>query len=261
MPDKRSALHHMGTFVPYLLRSFFQTKHSPHLYSLSRHLSGFKMHLEDAECVKRYRTFWAGNKDSFKADHPYQRVEKDYRLTEIARNDGKSEHYGKLLYALVDFYKPKRLLETGTSLGISTLYQALAMDHDAQLTTIEGVEGLHQRASKAFQGICTKQVDFMLGKIDDCLSQLMNKDLEVDWVFLDGDHRYESTLAAVHSLLPAMSDGGVILLDDIRWSDGMWHAWKECSSLPCVSHAVDFHMLGLLVFKKQSQKQFYTLYW
>ncbi len=48
------------------------------------------------------------------------------KLKDIAKNSAKTDKYGQLMFRLIQKFKPEILLELGTSLGISTLYQASA---------------------------------------------------------------------------------------------------------------------------------------
>ena len=51
---------------------------------------------------------------------------KTRKIKDVAKNSAKNAKFGKLIYRITQFYKPKNILELGTSLGISTLYLAKA---------------------------------------------------------------------------------------------------------------------------------------
>ena len=59
------------------------------------------------------------------------------KVGEITKYSAKSPALAQLLFRLVEHLQPKTMLELGTSLGISTLYEAKAMA-DAQFITLEG---------------------------------------------------------------------------------------------------------------------------
>ncbi|MDD5572136.1 MAG: hypothetical protein PHD97_13385, partial [Bacteroidales bacterium] len=71
------------------------------------------------------------------------------KISCIAKKSAKSRKYCTLLYRLVDYFKPKTILELGTSLGVSTLYQALP-DYHPKVITIEGCENTAAIAKKNF---------------------------------------------------------------------------------------------------------------
>src|SRR4051812_30898943 len=46
------------------------------------------------------------------------------KISSIVTRAAKSPKEGQLLYRLVNYFRPKKMLELGTSLGVTTLYQA-----------------------------------------------------------------------------------------------------------------------------------------
>ena len=62
---------------------------------------------------------------------------KTRKIKDIAKNSAKNAKFGKLLYRIIQFYKPKNIIELGTSLGISTSYLAKA-NTNANVFTFEG---------------------------------------------------------------------------------------------------------------------------
>jgi len=73
------------------------------------------------------------------------------------------------------------------------------------------------------------------------------RDNSLDWIYVDGDHRYESVKHDLEQFLPKVRPGGFIICDDYHyagtWDDG-------------VTRAVDEFMTTSLtrkVFKRRSQ--------
>ncbi|MFT6322027.1 MAG: hypothetical protein ACJAT4_002962 [Granulosicoccus sp.] len=63
--------------------------------------------------------------------------EKEKTIGSIAKNAASKKWQCQTLFRLVNFYKPKTMLELGTSLGISTIYQASAA-MNSKFITLEG---------------------------------------------------------------------------------------------------------------------------
>ena len=49
-----------------------------------------------------------------------------------------------------------------------------------------------------------------------------NKDLKLDWIYIDGDHSYEGCLADLEAALPMIKKGGMILGDDYGWPNSKY---------------------------------------
>ena len=49
-----------------------------------------------------------------------------------------------------------------------------------------------------------------------------NRGLDLDWIYIDGDHSYEGCLADLESALSVVKSGGMILGDDYYWPDSTW---------------------------------------
>ena len=67
----------------------------------------------------------------------------------------------------------------------------------------------------------------LLGRSEDVLPELFGRVSAFDWIFIDIDHRYESTMAHLALLAERVRPGGWLIFDDINYSDGMRRAWEE----------------------------------
>jgi len=48
------------------------------------------------------------------------------------------------------------------------------------------------------------------------------KDVELDWIYIDGDHSYEATLKDLNNAFNVVKKGGMILGDDYKWPNAKW---------------------------------------
>jgi len=48
-------------------------------------------------------------------------------------------------------------------------------------------------------------------------------DVELDWIYIDGDHSYEGCLSDLENALKAVKAGGLILGDDYGWPNNKWN--------------------------------------
>jgi predicted O-methyltransferase YrrM len=176
----------------------------------------------------------------------------------IASKSVLPEKYQRLLFRLVYHLKPKTVLELGTSLGITTLYLA-APDSTSRVISLEGNSHLIPLASQNFKNAALKNIALINGLFSEVLPETLNSIDTLDFVFLDGDHRYESTIEYVQMLLPKLHANSVLVLDDIHWSSDMQKAWKAVQQMPEVTVTLDLYRLGLVFFRTGQVKQHFRL--
>lgn len=179
-------------------------------------------------------------------------------LAQIIKSSARGRREGALLYRMCRHYQPHTLLELGTNLGFSTLYQATALPQN-HLLTIEGAPALAGIAQQHFQQFGFQHIESRVGDFDQVLSQIEWTTFKPAWALLDGNHQYQPTLDYFHFLLPRLQDGALIIFDDIYWSPGMAKAWKQICSHPQVSVSLDLWHLGICAIRKPQAKEHFSL--
>jgi len=180
------------------------------------------------------------------------------KVKDIVRRSSIPPKEGRLLFRLVNFLQPRNMVEMGTSLGISTLYQHKACP-EAKMITMEGSPGTSAVAGENFIILKADFIKQVVGDFAETLPGVVKNLPSVDYVFFDGNHRKEATLGYFHEFLPIASSSCVFVFDDIRWSEGMLQAWKEIIKEPAAKVTVDLFSLGLVFFNTQQEKQHFVL--
>eukprot|EP00897_Mesotaenium_endlicherianum_P000695 jgi/Mesen1/10626/ME000893S10079 len=92
----------------------------------------------------------------------------------------------------------------GTSLGVTTAYLAAA-GNNARIITMEGAGEVAALAKKNFEKLQISNAEMLEGNFDDTLPGLLDREKRLDFVFIDGNHRYEPTanIAGYRSVLLA----------------------------------------------------------
>jgi predicted O-methyltransferase YrrM len=238
----RHGIH--SAFVYEFYEKVVASKHEYYEFAPIEHLRKIMLHSMDSiEVVD----FGAGSKGN-----------KTRKIKDIARASSVSPKKGQLLFRLVNFVQPKIMVEMGTSLGISTLYQAKASPN-ATFITMEGSPQTAAKAVKNFELLKASNVKMVTGDFKVTLPEVLKATQLVDYVFFDGNHRKEATLEYFSGFLPKISDNTVFVFDDIRWSKGMYEAWKEIIKDPRATVTIDLFNMGIVFFRKGQVKEHFVL--
>jgi len=152
-----------------------------------------------------------------------------------------------LLFKLIRRMKPETAVELGTCIGISAAYQsaALQLNGKGRLITIEGSEAISVLAKSNLESLNLNNVEIHCGTFKDILPEVFAKTSALDYVFIDGHHDEQATIAYFELLLPHLSPCALLVFDDISWSSGMRRAWEKISKHPSVLFSVDLKELGI----------------
>lgn len=180
-----------------------------------------------------------------------QRVKK---VRAIAKNALKPKKLAQLLYRLAKEFKPNNLIELGTCLGVTTAYFSEALPY-ASITTMEGCPQTAAIAQENWEKLSLKNIKVEVGNFDDTLPALIKQQDQLDFVFIDGNHRKKATLKYFNLCLPKVHQDSVIIFDDIYWSKGMEEAWNHIKAHPDVTVTIDLFWIGLVFFRSGQAKQ------
>lgn len=181
-------------------------------------------------------------------------------LSQISRSACISEKYGRLLFRMVRTYKPAYVLELGTSLGISTMYLAMA-HREAKLITVEGCANTAEIAQKNLDQHKLVNVEVKVGEFSRLLDKVLEPLPRLDFVFIDGDHRKESTLNYFEACLRKSHNNTILVFDDIHWSAGMEEAWRQITAHPQVTTTIDLFRLGIVFLKKELSRECFVIHY
>jgi len=180
-----------------------------------------------------------------------------------------SPSYGRLLYKLVRDYRPQRCLELGTCLGISTAFiaSALSQNGKGQLVTLEGSSSRSAYAEQVLSALKLSEIKFITGPFNQTLDPLLEDYQDVDFCYIDGHHDGDATIHYFEKISAVLSEGAIVVIDDITWSEDMNRAWNTIRKKEEVALTVDTYMMGICIIDKKgevnpTEKQSYEImYW
>ena len=180
------------------------------------------------------------------------------KIKDIAKNTLKAPKYGQLLFRLVNHFKPKTIIELGSSLGISTLYLA-APNKNTKVITIEGCPNTAKVAQINFDKIGFENIELVNDTFDSFLPKHLAKTPNLDFVFFDGNHQKEATINYFNWCVEQANNETIFVFDDIHWSGGMTEAWEAIKKHPKVTSTIDLFFVGIVFFNSDLSKEDFVL--
>jgi predicted O-methyltransferase YrrM len=156
----------------------------------------------------------------------------------------KAAHRALLLYNLVAAFRPRRILELGTNVGISAAYLRAAQ-REGSLTTMEASPYRLRLARRLHEALDLDNIDYVEGLFADTLDATLDKAGPIDMAFIDGHHQYRPTLDYFEAIRRKAAPSCVFIFDDVRWSAGMEQAWDELQKDGRLALTADLKWIGI----------------
>ncbi len=252
----------------YILKYYWKAKtkydvHSPFVFDFIKEVledDKFYYHFKD---IEQLRTQLLDNQsiievEDFGAGSAVIKSNKR-KVADIAKTSLTRENFCQLLFKIVHHYKPKEIIELGTSFGVASLYLSKAAPN-ATLQTIEGSEKIADIAQLNFDLFKASNITIHRGNINTVLPEVLEKTKRLDMIFLDGNHQKMPTIDYFEKSLPFAHAQTIFIFDDIYWSKGMSEAWETVKSHPSTTLSIDLYQFGLVFINPEfKEKQHFTL--
>ena len=238
-----------GVHSPYVYHLITEIIYNNSVYYCYRPVEGLRLSLLNDDTFLKVEDHGAGSK-SMKGN---QR-----KISSICRHSVKSSKYAQLIFRLALHQRSKRILELGTSLGLTTLYLSYACP-DASITTIEGSDNIAGVADSIFKKMKRRNIELIRSKFKEALPELFGRGENFDLFFIDGHHEEEACIYYFEELIQVASEDALFIIDDINWSKGMRRAWEKIKDRPDVSLTIDLFELGLVYIKPRNQKEHFMV--
>jgi len=170
------------------------------------------------------------------------------RVADIA-SVSKSAFWATILFKIIRQLHPQSCVELGSCVGISGSYQASAMqlNGSGKVVTLEGSPEIANIASETFELLGIDNASVVVGPFHETLNGVLETSSPVDFFFNDGHHDHDAVIKYFNKAMPYLSDGAVIVFDDISWSAGMQQAWSEIEDDERVSASIDLNKIGIAI--------------
>ncbi len=233
--------------------------HSPYFYDLytkivaKKHaddlpaLDDLRRDLEASRVVLKIEDFGSGTKG---------KIVHERTIGEIARTSLTPYSVAMFYLDLLYYCNATRVVELGTSLGLTSLY--MAQKKNAMIYTFEGSHAIANTAITNFEWAGKTNIKLIEGNIDSTLYRFLESTEKVDFVLMDANHRYVPTLEYYRLFSRRLKSSSLMVIDDIHRSEEMEKAWDEIRNDTLVYGSVDLYRCGILCFDPALNKQHYT---
>lgn len=174
----------------------------------------------------------------------------------------KQSKYARLLSRICAYYKPQFVVELGTNVGLSAMYQAASFIDPTQqrLFTIEGSNKLCEIAQYNIEKVgLADSINCIHGNFDAVLPELVRQLPRIDMAFIDGNHRKKPTLDYLELILSKSHNHTIIVFDDIRWSYEMEECWEEIKAHPKINVSIDLFFMGVVFLRTEQESEHFSL--
>ena len=261
-------------YVSFFLKTRFKFNiHSPFVYDFVDQVLEDDTEYPEFKIAESVRNKYKDSKEKIKKidygsiDSKTQKPKsRNTTVGKIMKNSSILPKEGELLFKMVRYYKPRYILEIGTSLGISTIYQGLgAKDNDLSMFhTIEGCPNVSQKAKDFNHELSENEpslrnINYHTGPFEEKLPEVLEKFPQLDLVFFDGNHNRDASLKYFNWCLKKAHDNSIFIFDDIYHSRKMKRAWETVKINQKVRTTIDLFSLGIVFFNNPYAKQNFTI--
>ena len=248
-------------YLKFLYRSTNQHGvHSPFVFNVITKCFYDKTKYEDYKSIANYRKELLSNKKKIKVNDlgiGSQKITSNERsIAEMAKYAGTPFSRAKFLYRITNYFKPKHILELGTSLGTAS-YAMHKGFPECKITTVEGCENIYAFTKHNFLKNNINGIELINNSFESVIKDVNTKSF--DLIFFDGNHQKEATLTYFEALLSTIHNDSVFIFDDIYLTKNMTEAWEEIKSHPKVKVTIDTYYWGFVFFRSEQKKEHFTI--
>lgn len=153
------------------------------------------------------------------------------QMLEVLDQSGRANRYYQWLCCLMQYLKPKQVVELGAAAGISTLLMAEFLPETSKLISVDCDPQAWRWMKKEYNNVMKILGDDLDLKIYPSYIDLAKTDV---W-FIDSLHEEAQLRKELELYTPFFKPGAVVVFDDIHLNEGMNKVWEE---LPWNKHDI-----------------------
>ncbi len=175
----------------------------------------------------------------------------------IIKDFGVSNKRTRLLINLIQYLKPRSILEIGTSVGINTVTLASALEN-FKIITVEENEQSTNISRELFKKYNLKQIELLSGKLDDVLPDVFKKNT-FDFICFKNHGLTKKVLKYFEASVSSIHNNSVCLFKNIHIDKESDQVWEQIKKHEKVTVTIDTFKWGLVFFRKEQEKEHFII--
>jgi predicted O-methyltransferase YrrM len=151
--------------------------------------------------------------------------------TRLPKRISTTKTMGNFFAGLVKQRRPQIIVEFGTAFGVSGMYwlAGLEANQKGELLTFEPNEAWASIAKQNLSEI-SNRFTLVVGTFENNIDKHLIGGKTIDITFIDAIHKREFVVPQLELVVARSSSRGLIILDDINFSDDMQGCWEEIAT-------------------------------
>ena len=168
-----------------------------------------------------------------------------------------SNKRARLLIHLIQYLKPKNILEIGTGFGINTVVLSSAQ-RNSKIRTLDENEQVVNAIKEMFKKNNIKNVKFLAGNFNITLPRVFNNNT-YDFIHFKGSCVNKTILKYFESSLLAIDNNSVFLFENIHSNKESEKVWNYIKKHEKVTVTIDTLLWGFVFFRKEQEKEHFII--
>ncbi len=212
---------------------------------------------QDLELLRKKLSFNTG--EITYTDRKEKGGRKTRSVGEIVRRESIRPKQGALLFRLTNYFKPRNILQIGTTTGLSTLYLT-SYATGLRCVALENIPEFAPIARQAFAKGGRNPIDLRVGNYMDLLPKALKEMTSLDFVFFNAPYERQDNLRLFNACMKYARNDTVFVLAGIKANREMRDLWEEIQACPEVTVTLDLYSLGIVLLNRKLHKRDYIVY-
>ena len=162
-----------------------------------------------------------------------------------------------LLIHLLDYFKPNSILEIGSSNGLGTATLSFG-NPEAIINTLGEFKDASSIAQDLFQKLNLKNIKLTVGNFDKTLHPILAEN-QFDLIYFNEINFQDHLLGYFNICLQSIHNDSIFIFNNINNSVEMKQIWLKMIAHSKVTISIDTFFCGIIFFRKEQQKQHFTI--